>query len=143
MLKYILMGILVFCAVVAIGIAVPLLALGSQQPVAAAAQKPYLYTLMTHEKENNIITSLADGRLVRIQLVLELDGDRAPKDPKKPDRDLLVLHDTLLHTLRSFRSTDLEPQNQAGFKQAIMASAARVLGKQAVHGVYIGSIAFQ
>ena len=143
MIKYIITGILVFAATVAIGVAVPLLAMQNQPSVASAAKSTYLYTLKTDEKENCITTSLVDGRLVRVQLVVELDGDRAPKDPKNPGRDFLILHDTLLKTLRSCRSSDLAPQNEAAFKNAITTVAANIFGKRSVHGVYIGSIAFQ
>ena len=146
MLKYIIVGILVFFSTVSVAVAVPLLALKNQPPVASAAKSTYssyLHTLSTSEKEKYITTSLADGRLVRVQLILELDSELAPKDSKNPGRDFLILQDTLLQTLRSCRSSDLEPQNQAAFKSKIAASAAKVFGKRSVHSVYIGSIAFQ
>ena len=143
MIKYIIAGIFFFFATVAVGVAVPIMAMKNQPPVEVAATSTYLYTLTTNEKENYITTSLADGRLIRVQLVLELDSDHAPKDPKNPGRDFLQLHDALLQTLRTFRTSDFEPQNQATFKNIIMTTAAKVVGKRSVHGVYIGSLAFQ
>ena len=143
MLKYMIAGILLFFTTVAVAVAVPLLAMNSQTAAASAADSAYLYTVATNEKDKYITTNLADGRLVRVQLVLELDAERAPKDLKNPGKDFLVLHDILLQTLRSCRSSDLEPQNQEAFRKVITTAAAKAIGKRSIHGVYISSIAFQ
>ena len=142
MVKYIIAGLVLLLTTLSVAIAVPL-ALHNNQSVSASAKSTYLYSLTNNDKEKYIVTNLADGRLVRLQLVLELDGDKAPKDVKNPGREFLVLQDTLLQTIRRCHSRDLEPQNQITFKKAVADSATKVLGKQSVLNVYIASIAFQ
>ena len=142
MIKYIIGGFVLLLATLSVAIAVPL-ALHSNQSVSASAKSTYLYSLTNNDKEKFIVTNLADGRLVRLQLFLELDGEKAPKDAKNPGREFLMLQDNLLQTIRRCHSRDLEPQNKTAFKKAVADSATKVLGKQSVRNVYIASIAFQ
>lgn len=142
MIKYLIAGCVLLLTTLAVAIAVPL-ALHNNQSASASAKSTYLYTLTNNEKEKFLVTNLADGRLIRLQLILELDGDKAPKDAKNPGRDFLVLQDTLLQTIRRCNSRELEPQNQVAFKKTVVDSAVKVLGKHSVHNVYIASIAFQ
>ena len=113
------------------------------QTVASAAPPTYMHTLTNNEQEKFIVTNLTDGRLVRLQLIVELAANYAPLDVKKPNRELLALQDALLQVVRSCRSDDLDPQNQAAFKQRIKATAEQIIGKRAVFGVYFAAIALQ
>lgn len=140
--KYI--GFFLVCLVVtvAVAIAVPL-ALNDNLVMAASEKPSYLYTLAMNDKDKFIVTNLADGRLVRLQLILELDGDRAPKDLKNPGREILALQDSLLQTVRRCRSTDLDPQNQTAFKKKMVDAAGQIIGKHSIRGVYVAGVAVQ
>ena len=96
-----------------------------------------MFSLTDHDKTQYLTTTLADGKVARLQLILELDPTLAPKDQKNPDRKMLVLQDTLLRTLREMKSSDLAAGNQEVFKQRIADAATQVLGKRAVFGVYL------
>ena len=141
-MKYVVAGIGVVLVIVAVAATVSL-AVFNQQSGTVATKPTYLFTLANNEKEKLITTNLTDGRLVRLKLTFELDGDLTPKDMKNPGHEFLALQDSLLRIIRSCRSIDLEPQNQAFFKKAMMDSAAKVFGKESVRGVYITSINFQ
>ena len=142
MVKYIVTGIIALLVIVVVSVAVTL-ALYNQQPEVSAGKSTYMYTLSNNEKEKFIVTNLADGRLVRMQLTLELDGNYAPKDMKNPGRKLVAMQDVILQTIRHCRSIDMEPQNQHNFKKTVTDSAAKIVGTESVQGVYITSIAFQ
>jgi flagellar basal body-associated protein FliL len=120
-----------------IAIAVPLAVKASATAAAAPPPAGYLYTLKASDKENYIITTLADRRLVRLQLVLELNESFAPKDLKNPDRKLLVLQDSLLRFIRACQSTELSAQNEQIFKKKVAETATHVLGKNSVRSVYV------
>ncbi len=140
MVKYIVGLVLavVVTVVVAVAVAIPV---AKQNAAAAAApvarEAGYMFSLTDHDKTQYLTTTLADGRVARLQLILELDPALAPKDQKNPDRKMLVLQDTLLRTLREMKSSDLAVGNQEVFKQRIADAATKVLGKRAVLGVYL------
>lgn len=140
MVKYVVGLILavVVTVVAAVAVAIPI----AKQNAAAAAAQPareagYMYSLTDHDKTQYLTTTLADGKIARLQLVLELDPALAPKDLKNPDRKMLVLQDTMLRALRELKSQDLAAGNQAAFKQRVADAASKVLGKKAVMGVYL------
>ena len=141
MIKYIVGLVLAVVATVAISVAVAIPVAKQNAAMAAAApatrEAGYMYSLTDNDKSKYLTTTLADGKTVRLQLVIELDASLAPKDQKKPDRKMLVLQDTLLRTLRELKSNDLEAGNQEAFKRRISDVAGKVLGKHAVLGVYI------
>ena len=80
---------------------------------------------------------------MRLQLVLELDKSFEPKNLKNPDRQMLVLQDTLLRTIRACRSDELSAQHQVVFKNKIADTATQLLGKQAVRSVYVTGLTVQ
>ena len=141
MVKYIVGMVVAVIVTVAVAVAVAIPV--AKQNAAAAAAAPvkqesgYMYSLTDHDKTQYLTTTLADGKVARLQLILELDPALAPKDQKNPDRKMLVLQDTLLRTLREMKSSDLAAGNQEVFKQRIAAAATKVLGKRAVLGVYL------
>ena len=141
MLKYIVGMVLAVVATVAISVAVAIPVAKQNAAMAAAApaarEAGYMYSLTDNDKSKYLTTTLADGKTVRLQLVIELDASLTPKDQKNPDRKMLVLQDTLLRTLRELKSNDLEAGNQETFKRRISDVAGKVLGKHAVLGVYI------
>lgn len=141
MIKYIIAIVLALLATVgiAVGVAIPV---AKQSAARAAAQATvreagYMYSLTDNEKNKFVTTTLADGKMAQLQLVLELDPALAPKDQKVPDRKMLVLQDALLKTIRQFKSTDLSAENQTVFKERIAETAGKVLGKKAVFAVYL------
>ncbi|NMC31673.1 MAG: hypothetical protein GYA36_04325 [Veillonellaceae bacterium] len=145
MLKYIVLIAVLILSTVAVSVAVAV-PLAMKNPPAATLAEPepgYMYTLRTDEKDAFIVTTLADNRLVRLQLILDLDKSVEPKDLKKPDRQMLVLQDFLLRTIRACRSDDLAPQKQAAFKQRIAEAATQALGKRAVRAVYLTGVTVQ
>ena len=141
MIKYIVGLVLAVVATVAISVAVAIPVAKQNATMAAAApatrEAGYMYSLTDNDKSKYLTTTLADGKTVRLQLVIELDASLAPKDQKNPDRKMLVLQDTLLRTLRELKSNDLAAGNQEAFKRRISDVAGKVLGKHAVLGVYI------
>ena len=141
MIKYIVGLVLAVVATVAISVAVAIPVAKQNAAMAAAApatrEAGYMYSLTDNDKSKYLTTTLADGKTVRLQLVIELDASLAPKDQKNPDRKMLVLQDTLLRTLRELKSNDLAAGNQEAFKRRISDVAGKVLGKHAVLGVYI------
>ena len=145
MLKYIVLIVILVLSTVAVSVAVAV-PLAMQNPPAAAVAETeagYMYTLRSNEKDAFIVTTLADQRLVRLQLILDLDKSVEPKDLKNPDRQMLALHDSLLRTIRACRSDDLAPQKQAAFKQRISDAATQALGKRAVRAVYLTGVTVQ
>ena len=78
-----------------------------------------------------------------MQLILDLDKSIEPKDLKNPDRQLLVLQDSLLRTIRACRSEDLSVENQAIFKKRIFDTVTQVLGKKAIRAVYLTGVTIQ
>jgi flagellar basal body-associated protein FliL len=145
MLKYIVLIAVVILSTVAVSVAIAV-PLAMQNPPAATVAEPeagYMYTLRSNEKDAFIVTTLADNHLVRLQLILDLDKSVEPKDLKKPDRQMLVLQDSLLRTIRACRSDDLAPQKQAAFKQRITEAANQALGKRAVRAVYLTGVTVQ
>lgn len=109
-----------------------------KNPASAAAAGPgYLFTLKSNDKDNFIVTTLADRRLVRLQLVLELNSSFQPKDIKNPDRKLLVMQDSLIRLIRTCRSDDLSAQNDQAFKMRVTDAATQVLGENSVRSVYL------
>ena len=138
MAKYIAVIVMLLLSTVAVSAAVALpIVQHLSAPVAVGAENGYMYTLKGNSKNNFIISTLADQRLVRIQLVLELDKAFAPKDLKNPDRQLLLLQDALLRTIGSCRSEELSAQNQVSFKKKIADIATQQLGSQSVRSVYV------
>ena len=126
---------------VSVAVAVPI-AMQTPAPV-AEVEAGYMYTLRSNEKDAYIVTTLADQRLVRMQLILDLDKSFEPKDLKNPDRQLLVLQDSLLRTIRSCRSEDLSVEKQAVFKKRISDTVTQVLGKRAIRAVYLTGVTIQ
>jgi flagellar basal body-associated protein FliL len=147
MVKYIVGLVLAVVVTVAVAVAVAIPV--AKQNAAAAAAAPvkreagYMFSLTDHDKTQYLTTTLADGKVARLQLILELDPTLAPKDQKNPDRKMLVLQDTLLRTLREMKSSDLAAGNQEVFKQRIADAATKVLGKRAVLGVYLTGATMQ
>jgi len=141
MVKYIVGLVLAVIVTVGVAVAVAIPIAKQNAEAAAAAPAPrvagYMFSLTEDEKTNYLATTLADGKAVRLHLVLELDPSLAPKDQKNPDRKMLVLRDTLLRTLRELKSSDLAADNQDAFKQRIADAATKVLGKRSVLGVYL------
>jgi flagellar basal body-associated protein FliL len=141
MIKYIVGMVLAVVITVAISVAVAIPVAKQNAAMAAAApaarEAGYMYRLTDNDKSKYLTTTLADGKTVRLQLVIELDASLTPKDQKNPDRKMLVLQDTLLRTLRELKSNDLDAGNQEAFKRRISDIAGKVLGKHAVLGVYI------
>ncbi len=140
MVKYVVGIVLavVLTVAIAVGVAIPV----ARQNAANAAAKPvreagFMYSLTDNEKSKYVTTTLADGKMARLQVVLEIDPSLAPKDQKNPDRRMLVLQDTLLRTIREFSSTDLDANNQEAFKKRLADAAGKVLGKNSVMGVYL------
>ena len=145
MVKYIVLIVVLILSTVAVSVAVAVPIAMQNPPAAAVAEVEagYMYTLRSNEKDAFIVTTLADQRLVRMQLILDLDKSVEPKDLKNPDRQLLVLQDSLLRTIRACRSDDLTPQKQAAFKQRISDAATQALGKRAVRAVYLTGVTVQ
>ncbi len=146
MVKYIALGVVLILSTVAVSVAVAVpLALQNPPPATtvAAPDASYMFTLKSNEKDNFIVTTLADKRLVRMQVILELDKSFEPKDLKNPDRQMLVLQDSLLRTIRACRTEDLSVQNQSTFKKRIADTATQILGKRAVHSVYLTGLTVQ
>ena len=147
MVKYIVGMVVAVIVTVAVAVAVAIPV--AKQNAAAAAAAPvkqesgYMYSLTDHDKTQYLTTTLADGKVARLQLILELDPALAPKDQKNPDRKMLVLQDTVLRTLREMKSSDLAAGNQDAFKQRIADAATKVLGKRAVLGVYLTGATMQ
>ena len=141
MIKYIVGLVLAVVVTVAISVAVAIPIAKQNAAMAAAApaarEAGYMYSLTDNDKSKYLTTTLADGKTIRLQLVLELDASLAPKDQKNPDRKMLVLQDTLLRALRELKSNDLAAGNQEVFKRRISDVAGKVLGRHAVLGVYI------
>lgn len=141
MIKYIVGIVLAVVITVAISVAVAIPIAKQNAAMAAAApaarEAGYMYSLTDNDKSKYLTTTLADGKIIRLQLIIELDASLAPKDQKNPDRKMLVLQDTLLRTLRELKSNDLEAGNQDAFKRRISDVAGKVLGKHAVLGVYL------
>jgi flagellar basal body-associated protein FliL len=141
MIKYIVGLVLAVVVTVAISVAVAIPIAKQNAAMAAAApatrEAGYMYSLTDNDKSKYLTTTLADGKTIRLQLIIELDASLAPKDQKNPDRKMLVLQDTLLRTLRELKSNDLEAGNQEAFKRRISDVAGKVLGRHAVLGVYL------
>ena len=141
MIKYIMGLVLAVVVTVAISVAVAIPIAKQNAAMAAAApaarEAGYMYSLTDNDKSKYLTTTLADGKTIRLQLVLELDASLAPKDQKNPDRKMLILQDTLLRALRELKSNDLAAGNQEVFKRRISDVAGKVLGRHAVLGVYI------
>ncbi len=141
MIKYIVGLVLAVVVTVAISVAVAIPIAKQNAAIAAAApaarEAGYMFSLTDNDKCKYLTTTLADGKTVRLQLVLELDASLAPKDQKNPDRKMLVLQDTLLRALRELKSSDLAAGNQEVFKRRISDVAGKVLGRHAVLGVYV------
>ena len=136
--KYIALIIMLILSTVAVSVAVAVpLANQNTAPAVLVQDSGYMYTLKSNDKDNFIITTLADHRIVRLQLVLELDKSFEPKDLKNPDRQMLILQDSLLRTIRACRSDELTAQHQAAFKSKIADTATQLLGKRAVRSVYV------
>lgn len=140
MVKYIIGMVLavVLTVAIAVGVAVPV----ARQNAVNAAAKParevgFMYSLTDNEKSKYVTTTLADGKMARLQVVLELDPAFVPKDQKNPDRKMLVLQDSLLRTIREFSSADLAANNQDVFKKRLADAAGKVLGRNSVMGVYL------
>ena len=144
MAKYIALIIVLILSTVAVSVAVAV-PLANQNPAVAVPVQDagYMYTLKSNDKDNFIITTLADHRIVRLQLVLDLDKSFEPKNLKNPDRQMLVLQDTLLRTIRACRSDELSAQQQVAFKNKIADTATQLLGKQAVRSVYVTGLTVQ
>ena len=144
MIKYIVGAVLAL--IITVGIAIAVAIPVAQRNAAEAAKAPpvkesgYLFTVAENEKSKDIILNLADGRLAKVQLVLEIDPALASKDPKNPDRKFLVLQDKLLRALRETKTTELLPENQGSFKKRIEMVATEVLGKKTVYGVYLTGV---
>ncbi len=140
-IKYVIAIVLVVVATVAIsvGVAIPIAKQNAANASASISirEAGYMYNLTDNEKSKFVTTTLADGKMARLQVVLELDPALAPKDQKVPDRTMLVLQDTLLKTIRELKSSDLTAGNQEIFKKKIADAAGKVLGKRAVMGVYL------
>lgn len=145
MVKYIVLIVVLILSTVAVSVAVAVPIAMQNPPTAAVAEVEagYMYTLRSNEKDPFIVTTLADQRLVRMQLILDLDKSVEPKDLKNPDRQLLVLQDSLLRTIRACRSEDLSAEKQAAFKKRISDTVTQVLGKQAIRGVYLTGVTIQ
>lgn len=145
MVKYIILVVVLILSTVAVSVAVAVPIAMQNPPAAAAAEVEagYMYTLRSNEKDAFIVTTLADQRLVRMQLILDLDKSVEPKDLKNPDRQLLVLQDSLLRTIRACRSEDLSVENQAIFKKRIFDTVTQVLGKKAIRAVYLTGVTIQ
>ena len=143
MVKYIILVVVLILSTVAVSVAVAVpIAMQTPAPV-AEVEAGYMYTLRSNEKDTYIVTTLADQRLVRMQLILDLDKSFEPKDLKNPDRQLLVLQDSLLRTIRSCRSEDLSVEKQAVFKKRISDTVTQVLGKRAIRAVYLTGVTIQ
>ena len=143
MVKYIVLIVVLILSTVAVSVAVAVpIAMQTPAPV-AEGEAGYMYTLRSNEKDAFIVTTLADQRLVRMQLILDLDKSIEPKDLKNPDRQLLVLQDSLLRTIRACRSEDLSVENQAIFKKRIFDTVTQVLGKKAIRAVYLTGVTIQ
>ena len=143
MVKYIVLIVVLILSTVAVSVAVAVpIAMQTPAPV-AEVEAGYMYTLRSNEKDAFIVTTLADQRLVRMQLILDLDKSIEPKDLKNPDRQLLVLQDSLLRTIRACRSEDLSVENQAIFKKRIFDTVTQVLGKKAIRAVYLTGVTIQ
>ena len=145
MVKYIVLIVVLILSTVAVSVAVAVpIAMQAPPPAPVAeVEAGYMYTLRSNEKDAFIVTTLADQRLVRMQLILDLDKSAEPKDLKNPDRQLLVLQDSLLRTIRSCRSEDLSVENQTVFKKRISDAVTRVLGKRAIRAVYLTGVTIQ
>ena len=147
MVKYIVGMVVAVIVTVAVAVAVAIPV--AKQNAAAAAAAPvkqeagYMYSLTDHDKTQYLTTTLADGKVARLQLILELDPALTPKDQKNPDRTMLVLQDTVLRTLREMKSSDLAAGNQDVFKKRIADAATKVLGTQSVRGVYLTGATMQ
>lgn len=109
----------------------------------AKAAPGYMYILKSNKKDNYIITTLADCRVLRMQLILELDKSLEPKNQKETDHRMLALQDSLLQIIRTQKSDDLSAVNQNTFKQRITDAASEVLGQHAVHSVYLTGVTIQ
>ena len=143
MVKYIVLIVVLILSTVAVSVAVAVpIAMQTPAPV-AEVEAGYMYTLRSNEKDAFIVTTLADQRLVRMQLILDLEKSFEPKDLKNPDRQLLVLQDSLLRTIRACRSEDLSVENQAVFKKRISDTVTQVLGKRAIRAVYLTGVTIQ
>ncbi len=145
MVKTIILIVVLILSTVAVSVAVAV-PMAMQNPPAATiadTEAGYMYTLRSNDKDPYIVTTLADQRLVRMQLILDLDKSVEPKDLKNPDRQLLVLQDSLLRTIRSCRSEDLSAEKQAAFKQRISDTVTQVLGKRVLRAVYLTGVTIQ
>ena len=147
MVKYIALIIVLILSTVAVSVAVAV-PLALQNPTVpagniASTDASYLFMLKSSDKDNFLLTTMADRRMVKLQVVLELDKSLEPKDLKKPDRQLLVLQDSLLRVIRACSSEELSAQNQGAFKKKITDTASQLLGKRSVHGVYLTGVTVQ
>ena len=145
--KYIALIVVLILSTVAVSVAVAV-PLALQNPTGASAaiaapENVFMFTLKSNDKDNFIMTTLADQRFVRLQVILELDKSFEPKDLKNPDRRMLLLQDSLLRTIRACRSEDLSAQNQNAFKKNLATTANQLLGKNAVRAVYLTSVTVQ
>ncbi len=144
--KYIVLIVVIILSTVAVSVAVAV-PIALQNPASNSAvgapESTYMFILKSNDKDNFIITTLADRRLIRLQLILELDASFTPKDLKNPDRRMLVLQDSLLRVVRACRSDELSAQNQNLFKKRIEDTATRILGNNAVRAVYLTGLTVQ
>lgn len=102
-----------------------------------------MHVVCGSERDPFIFCPLKDRRLVRLQLILELDKSFTPKDPKRQDPQMVRMHDSLMQLLLSSSSENFSVTGLPDFKARVADTATQILGPSAVRSVYVTGLLLQ